>query len=247
MTEQRRSCTFCRQRKMRCSGTVPWCQACSERGMPCVYETVKVRTCRPSVNDTSCSEPVDPNILLSQSSACFVPQSKGQQQETLGDVLAKSFVDFWEGRGRGKLAASNIYGSRQEKKEMKKRQRPFKGCLLDVIEDHVRLTARSISQLDDGGGEAPAFSVICALDVGKHDFHTLPKMRASTASSNMGAKALRQIHLQLVELAFAEHPILPLVVSKTSFMQQHRQESLEPWIFDLVLTEGLARLSRSQR
>ncbi|KAL9939619.1 hypothetical protein V8E36_001436 [Tilletia maclaganii] len=34
----RHSCTFCRQRKMKCSGDQPWCKACRERNQPCLYE-----------------------------------------------------------------------------------------------------------------------------------------------------------------------------------------------------------------
>lgn len=39
-TELRRSCVFCRQRKMRCSGDLPCCTTCRQREKPCVYEPV---------------------------------------------------------------------------------------------------------------------------------------------------------------------------------------------------------------
>lgn len=39
-TELRRSCVFCRQRKMRCSGDLPCCTTCRQREKACVYEPV---------------------------------------------------------------------------------------------------------------------------------------------------------------------------------------------------------------
>lgn len=137
--ELRRSCVFCRQRKMRCSGDLPCCTTCRQREKPCVYEPVAFKgryKLSESNEDASAA-----NVELGQASVNGGDElSLGQS--FYGNIPVGEELTFFFGAFCAALHSSHIYSSGVEKKNLAP-PLTYTAALPTVTRDLVEMTVSS--------------------------------------------------------------------------------------------------------
>ncbi|RAK99822.1 fungal specific transcription factor domain-containing protein [Aspergillus ibericus CBS 121593] len=243
LTDRRRSCRFCRSRKLRCSGTSV-CSACKDRQIECLYDqggpkgrprASAARASSRLVAGQPGSEPAMKQASWksppSPSGQVFSPRLKSVA-EALGEVSAE-VQEKLQGRSVEDLARSQAGSPRRA---------PKLGCrelLMVLTQDLVDATVARFSGLD---------CLSFFPDQG-HCFR-----QGWTGSSNGAPQALEPAPLagynsyritQLIDVWFGAHP-LSMVLSKTLLLRDVRSNAYDPLLLAVLLGSALLELEDAE-
>lgn len=250
----RRSCIFCRARKIRCSGGHV-CSACRERNINCVYgpESRKGRPRRKQSAGTDgqmkmppTPMPGDGNADASSSSArTQSPQdrvaSPGSTQ-TVGQELQHMFREYFIKKtgSHSNLFQNSIavfhrgmdQFSQTQTKSPPTPQLTYDGLLSFLAHDMVEMLLR-FGQL---GSDQP-FGPSCNFYISNLASDTTPSMFTTLQS---GIEPLRSfgkyIIIQIVDLWFSMHP-LSMILSKTLLLSAVKDETVDAALLAIILAD----------
>ncbi|KAF7616412.1 hypothetical protein AFLA_009908 [Aspergillus flavus NRRL3357] len=218
--ERRRSCRFCRTRKLRCSGTSQ-CSACKDRQLECVYDQVMAPKGRPEATTIGKERETDhpwraaPVRSHSDPLLGYRPSESTSVAEALNELAA----DLQERRlGLPPLALpmsppNAILG--------------YRDLVMVLTQDLIDIPVRRVSILD----HLPYFPDDNRIAGNKWDacpqrlnpFEPIPLSRYDIHRTT-----------QLIDVWFATHP-LSMGLSKTLFLRSVRDNSCNPLLLAIVL------------
>ncbi|KAJ6786205.1 hypothetical protein PWT90_04711 [Aphanocladium album] len=251
----RRSCIFCRARKIRCSGGHV-CSACRERNINCVYgpESRKGRPRRkqPASNNgltkmpPTTPMPSDGNAEASSSSApAHSPQdgagSAGPAQ-TIGQELQHMFREYFikKSGSHSNLFQNSIAVFHREmdqtaQTQTRSRQMPqltYDGLLSFLAHDMVEMLLR-FGQL--GSDQPPGPSSNFYISNLASD--TTPAMFGNPKSDIEPLRSFgKYIIIQIVDLWFSMHP-LSMILSKTLLISAVKDETVDAALLAIILAD----------
>ncbi|KAJ3499812.1 hypothetical protein NLG97_g27 [Lecanicillium saksenae] len=251
----RRSCIFCRARKIRCSGGHV-CSACRERNINCVYgpESRKGRPKRKQTADTEKQIKAAPALPLvcnanADAGSSSVPTQSPQDDarspgpaQTLEQELDNMFSEYFIRKSgshsnlfQNSIAAFHRSMEQSPQAQTGPRQAPqltYDGLLSFLAHDMVEMLLR-FGQL--GYDEPPGPS--CNFYISNLASDTTPTMFDTPLS---GANPLQSfgkyIIIQIVDLWFSLHP-LSMILSKTLLISAVKDETVDPALLAIVLAD----------
>ncbi|KAA8651638.1 Zn(II)2Cys6 transcription factor domain-containing protein [Aspergillus tanneri] len=232
----RRSCIFCRTRKIRCSGG-HICAACRERNLDCVYspEARKGRPRRRGLPTSSAS----PHVKQSS------PSGRAREPDylhTLGDDLEQRFQAYFISNpgSQSNLFQNSIasfYRRARPTTTGPPRRLDYAGLLSWMSHEMVEMLLLRLGHL---GCERPsemttatrdAFITALAADTSACMFESTPPQKNPLAA--LGTQRI----LQWVDLWFYTHPLSSLV-SKTLLVSRIRDETVDEALLALLLGDA---------
>ncbi|EPQ28028.1 uncharacterized protein PFL1_04355 [Pseudozyma flocculosa PF-1] len=234
--ELRRSCSFCRHRKMRCSGETPWCRSCKERAQPCLYEA-SIPRARPR-------RQVDPAMTFPFLSKALAGPS-APTLDFFGGLLDCLFRVLWEPQTVLSVKHQTlITESHQATASSEPVVLPFDGTLMLMFYETAEMLVDKISPLGralNHQQRRPRFIEALSRDSTQFMFDEDP---TSCTSDRDLIKGLEQQRiLDLIDFAFTHHPFLGIICSKTLFLRDYNAETLDSCLLHVVLGEALSLMA----
>ncbi|KAJ1711808.1 hypothetical protein NYO67_6093 [Aspergillus flavus] len=218
--ERRRSCRFCRTRKLRCSGTSQ-CSACKDRQLECVYDQVMAPKGRPEATTIGKERETDHPWRAAPVRSHSDPLLgyRPSESTSVADALNELAADLQERRlGLPPLALpmsppNAILG--------------YRDLVMVLTQDLIDIPVRRVSILD----HLPYFPDDNRIAGNKWDacpqrlnpFEPIPLSRYDIHRTT-----------QLIDVWFATHP-LSMGLSKTLFLRSVRDNSCNPLLLAIVL------------
>ncbi|PLB49858.1 hypothetical protein P170DRAFT_473447 [Aspergillus steynii IBT 23096] len=245
----RRSCIFCRARKIRCSGG-HICSACRERNINCVYGP-EARKGRPRRKPSGFDRPQrlsPPTSNPGDAESCATTPTRRHQSpvdngHTLGQDLEQMFTEYFiqQSGSRSNLFQNSIAAfHRQMGRSSPSCQSPvsqsrlqYEGLLSFLAHDMVEMLL-GFSNL---GCERPHavnrsfYITSLAADTTQEMFD--PPRTMKNPLSVLGKYRV----LQLVDLWFSMHPLSP-VISKTLLISEIKDETVDPALLAIILADA---------
>lgn len=267
----RRSCAFCRARKIKCSNE-SICEACRRQGSDCIYDFESTRTkTRNSSQDGGVCPPSESYVSLGVSSSAspITGLSKGSLsqtgnlglgglQSTVAGALESTFHDNFvcqEGNfpstSRSSFdchsprlkfeAVDDIFSTTSE--AQLDSHITHSGILSLVSRDLVALTAEQFGALGCHSLNAQAGFFLSAL--GKDDTPTMFDKYEVTEESSPSPGPLTDLgqrqQTQLIDVWFSSHP-LSSTVSKTLFLRELRDGTHDDVLLAVILGDASLRI-----
>ncbi|BAE63245.1 unnamed protein product [Aspergillus oryzae RIB40] len=218
--ERRRSCRFCRTRKLRCSGTSQ-CSACKDRQLECVYDQVMAPKGRPEATTIGKERETDHPWRAAPVRSHSDPLLgyRPSESTSVADALNELAADLQERRlGLPPLALpmsppNAILG--------------YRDLVMVLTQDLIDIPVRRVSILD----HLPYFPDDNRIAGNKWDacpqrlnpFEPIPLSRYDIHRTT-----------QLIDVWFATHP-LSMGLSKTLFLRSVHDNSCNPLLLAIVL------------
>ncbi|KAF8466131.1 hypothetical protein BDZ91DRAFT_816559 [Kalaharituber pfeilii] len=223
----RRSCQFCRSRKIRCSGQDK-CDACRERNIDCIYgrEASKGRPRRPK---SKSGEPGTPGTPSSTST------SGTFSQNALKGALQQPAVEPPSGES-GAGPDSPPPASPPVPPEFKCAVMSYEAILSLLTQELVEMLSVKYGRLSChhlGDTAATFYIKSLASD-------TTPAMIQEPAAPMRNPIQDFDLHrtLQMIEIWFSVHP-LSTIVSKTLLLRQYRSNTHDEMLLSLIIADAL--------
>ncbi|KAI9042414.1 Zn(II)2Cys6 transcription factor [Aspergillus affinis] len=248
-TGLRRSCIFCRARKIRCSGG-HICSACRERNINCVYgpEARKGRPRRkPSGLDRSQRLSPSTSNPGDAESGVTTPTRRHQSpldtERTLGMDLEQMFTEYFieQSGSRSNLFQNSIaafhrqmgHSSPSHPSPEPRPRLHYEGLLSFLAHDMVEMLL-GFSSL---GCERPpaanrSFYITSLAADTTHEMFDSPR----TMKNPLPVLGKYRV-LQMVDLWFSMHPLSP-VVSKTLLISEIKDETVDPALLAIILADA---------
>ena len=239
----RRSCTFCRTRKICCSGG-HICTACRDRHINCIYGR-EARKGRPRRTDQGHRH--QPSSSLEAGLETGVPLVLGDDSKqtgqadgslTLGRMLEQMFDEYFickSGlRSVFRASINSFHRKRQQQQEDRRSRLNNDGLLCFLANDMVEIF---VSRFGNLGCESPDFT--------QQDFYIASLAADTTSNMFDPPKELENpistlgMHLvmQLVEVWFSMHPLSPLV-SKTLLLSGIKDGTIDEALLAVILADA---------
>ncbi|KAA8649451.1 hypothetical protein EYZ11_007754 [Aspergillus tanneri] len=248
----RRSCIFCRARKIRCSGG-HICSACRERNINCVYGP-EARKGRPRRKQPSADRPLRvPPPRTSDVDSSPAPLRRNQSpherggspgsQHTLGQDLEQMFNEYFIHRSgsRSNLFQNSIASFQREMDRPSStrasaecpRRLTYDGLLSFLAHDMVEMLLRfsNLGCEQPQGTNRHFYITSLAADTTQTMFD--PPQPMKKPLSTLGKYRL----LQMVDLWFSMHPLSPLI-SKTLLISEIKDETVDPALLAIMLADA---------
>ncbi|PWY67247.1 hypothetical protein BO94DRAFT_590946 [Aspergillus sclerotioniger CBS 115572] len=253
----RRSCVFCRARKIRCSGE-SICSACEKRNLSCVYSS-EARKGRPKQKGTAFQPPPGPDTHLnnggeslpssssrtSVEGASHSPESATDPtlNDIVGDELERRFNVYYitKSESCNDLFQNSIVAHRWDMEQSQTPPlRPIKpplsydGLLSFMASEMVGILPLRFSYLGDPQPDIPNqnyFLSSLAAD------ETLTMFDTIEIDPDPLMALGRHLVLQLVDVWFSAHPLSPLV-SKTLLTAAIQDETVDRALLGVILADA---------
>lgn len=244
-TDRRRSCRFCRSRKLRCSGASV-CSACKDRQIECVYDQGGPKG-RPRVSGARTTgrlvagQPApEPDMKQAPWTSPSSPSSSAAGQlfsprlKSVADALSEVTAEIQE-----KLQGPRVDGMPWSQAGSP-RQRPAKlGCrelILVLTQDIIDATVARFSGLDCLAFFANQSQFFRASLASSSPPEPSPALEPAPLAAYNGYRIT-----QLLDVWFGAHP-LSMALSKTLLLRDVRSNSYDPLLLAVVLGGGLLEL-----
>ncbi|PYI02535.1 hypothetical protein BO78DRAFT_217040 [Aspergillus sclerotiicarbonarius CBS 121057] len=258
-TTLRRSCVFCRTRKIRCSGE-SICSACEKRNLSCVYSP-EARKGRPKQKGTTAQPPPDSDTQITNGGEPLPPSSSRMPVEgvshspesatnpalndIVGDELERRF-NVWfitKSESCSDLFQNSIVSYRWDLEHSPQKTlslRPIKpplsydGLLSFMASEMVGILPLRFSYLGDQRPDTPNQSYYVsslAADT------TLTMFDATELDFDPLLALGKHLVLQLVDVWFSAHPLSPLM-SKTLLTTAIQEETVDRALLGVILADA---------
>ncbi|PWN45335.1 hypothetical protein IE81DRAFT_320532 [Ceraceosorus guamensis] len=238
--ESRRSCAFCRARKLRCSGETPWCDKCAEREQTCIYELVNTTRAgaRPSM-EAHTSSPFESGYSPHTSAPTAPAKRKKVSTTPKASSRARSIGDVCDERA-GDLqkyeycAAAAVDDGHSELGVLAQSlEAPIGEWLLVMASVSIWLTASQHSSM------VPQNESVLGLRQGISARLWVPDAKPGQKATDPASTITSSLKVELVNAAFAQHPILSLLVNKTILQRDMHDGNAERNLVNAILAEGI--------
>lgn len=244
-TDRRRSCRFCRSRKLRCSGASV-CSACKDRQIECVYDQGGPKG-RPRVSGARTTgrlvagqpgpEPAmkqAPWTSPSSPSSATAGQLFSPRLKSVADALSEVTAEIQE-----KLHGQRVDGMPWSQAGSPRQQPAKLGCrelIMVLTQDIIDATVARFSELDCLSFFTNQSQFFRANLASSLPSEPSPALEPAPLASYNGYRIT-----QLLDVWFGAHP-LSMALSKTLLLRDVRSNSYDPLLLAVVLGGGLQEL-----
>ncbi|CAI7643321.1 unnamed protein product [Penicillium glandicola] len=221
-TPMRRSCQYCRARKVRCSGQ-SICDMCRQKGKVCVYDAENLRGRRKcSVPQSNCTKPeLDLQELNCNEPSRLTYATNGQELESI-------FQQNMKNRPMAPVMAKAV------------EDWPLATSLFSIAPDMLEMLLRQFGHLSSGPEEyrASFFAMCLAQDTTEtmFDFDMGVPINSPLTSVDSGWM------MQLIDIWFSIHPF-SVLISKTLLLQGIKDGVYDQALLAILLSEAMATLA----
>ncbi|GAQ43215.1 3'-5' exonuclease family protein [Aspergillus tubingensis] len=244
-TDRRRSCRFCRSRKLRCSGASV-CSACKDRQIECVYDqggpkgrpwVSGARTTGRLVAGQPGPEPATkqaPWTSPSSPSSATAGQLLSPRLKSVADALSEVTAEMQE-----KLQGQRVDGIPWSQAGSPRQQPAKLGCrelIMVLTQDIIDATVARFSGLDCLAFFANQSQFFRANLASSTPPEPSPALEPAPLAAYNGYRIT-----QILDVWFGAHP-LSMALSKTLLLRDIRSNSYDPLLLAVVLGGGLQEL-----